>query len=509
MTQPYGKVYLVGAGPGDPKLITLRGKELLSCADVVIYDYLANPRLLDFASPESEKIYVGKKGGSRSLVHQDKINGLMIEAAQAGKKVVRLKGGDPFLFGRGGEEAEALILASVPFEVVPGVTSAIAVPAYAGIPLTHRECASVVSIVAGHEEPGKTSAVRWNRLVEGSDTLVILMGMANLAGIVKQLLQHGKDRETPIALIQWGSYPYQRTVVGQLANIVEKAQEGHVKPPVVMVIGEVVSFRDKMNGFESRPLFRKKILVTRAAEQALEFTDLLADDGAETISFPTIQIKPVSDWGPLDRAIHQIEKYHAIVFTSVNGVRFFKERLAASKYDLRILKGISLCAIGHRTARAVEALGLRIDLVAREFTAEGLVCELQRWGIAGRRFLIPRAKVARDLLPREIVRYGGTADVIPVYETTRPHYTTEEIEALFEKRQVDMLTFASASTVQNFHEIVGATVMKRFLGRGVIACIGPITADAARRLDWHVDVMPNEYTFPALARAIVCFYRKK
>ncbi|MFQ5779884.1 MAG: uroporphyrinogen-III C-methyltransferase, partial [Nitrospiria bacterium] len=271
MKKKIGKVYLVGAGPGDPKLITLRGKEVLTEADTIIYDYLANPKLLDFSREGAEKIYVGKKGGSRSMAHQERIHALMIDAARAGKSVVRLKGGDPFIFGRGGEEAEALVAAGIPFDVVPGVTAAIGVPTYAGIPLTHREMASTVSFVTGHEDPAKgESHIDWARLAVGTDTLVFLMGMGNLSGIIAQLVRHGRDPKTPIALVQWGTHPFQKTLAGKLENIVGKVADEGLKPPVVMVVGEVASLRSRLNWFESRPLFGKRILITRSREQAPE-----------------------------------------------------------------------------------------------------------------------------------------------------------------------------------------------------------------------------------------------
>jgi uroporphyrinogen III methyltransferase/synthase len=502
-------VYLVGAGPGDPKLITLRGKELLAEADVVIYDYLANPKLLEFAKEGAEKIYVGKKGGSRSPLHQEHIQQLMIEAAKAGKCVVRLKGGDPFIFGRGGEEAEALVAAGIPFEVVPGVTSAISVPTYAGIPLTHREMASTVAFVTGHEDPAKEgSLVDWAKLAGGPDTLVFLMGMGNLAGIVSELVRHGKDPKTPIALIRWGTHPFQKTLVGRLDNIVEKVGTEGMKPPVVMVIGEVVSLRNRLNWFESKPLFGKRIVVTRAKEQAPEFMDLLSSYGAEAISFPTLQLAPPPSWAEMDAAIERIERYDWIIFTSVNGVQSFRKRLATLRKDLRLLKGISLCAIGPQTAAEVEAWGLQVDLVPSEFKAEGVLQALEGRGIAGKRFLIPRAKEAREILPEEIQKKGGKVDVVPVYQSVRPDHDRASLETLLRGKKVDVITFASSSTLRNFMEILGPQ-RRSWLAGSAIACIGPITAETAREFGLKVDVIPGEYTLPALAESIVDYFRKK
>lgn len=502
-------VYLVGAGPGDPKLITLRGKELLAEADVIIYDYLANPKLLEFAKEGAEQIYVGKKGGSRSSLYQEHIDHLMIEAAKTGKCVVRLKGGDPFIFGRGGEEAEALVAAGIPFEVVPGITSAISVPTYAGIPLTHREMASTVAFVTGHEDPAKTgSLIDWAKLAGGPDTLVFLMGMGNLAAIVSELIRHGKDPKTPIALIRWGTHPFQKTLVGQLDNIVEKVSTEGMKPPVVMVIGEVVSLRNRLNWFESKPLFGKRIIVTRAKEQAPEFMALLSSYGAEAISLPTLQIAPPPSWAEMDAAIERIEHYNWIIFTSVNGVQAFRKRLAALRKDLRLLKGISLCAIGPRTAAEVEAWGLQIDLVPSEFKAEGVLQALDERGIAGKRFLIPRAKEAREILPEEIQKKGGEVDVVPAYQAVRPGLDPASLETLLCGKKVDMITFASSSTLRNFMEILGPQ-RRSWITGSAIACIGPITAETAQESGLKVDVIPGEYTLPALAESIVDYFRKK
>lgn len=502
-----GKVYLVGAGPGDPKLITLRGKELLEVADTIIYDYLANPKLLAHARVGAERIYVGKKGGARSPLHQEHINQLMIGAASAGKQVVRLKGGDPFIFGRGGEEIAALVAAGIPFEVVPGVTSAIGVPIYAGIPLTHREMASSVLLVTGHEDPDKEGgAIDLKKLATGADTLVFLMAMGNLSAIVDQLIRSGKNPKTPIALIQWGTHPHQRTLVGQLDNIHVKAVKEGMKPPAVIVVGDVVSLRGEFGWFESRPLFGRRILVTRAEEQTEEFTDLLETLGAQTISFSTIKIVPPVSWDSLDHAIEQIDVYDGLIFTSANGVRFFRERVRARGLDLRILKDLSITAIGPRTAKEIETWGILVDLIPSEFQAEGVVSVLAKKGIAGKRFLLPRAKEARELLPEEIQRKGGAVDVVAAYETVKPQYTRQEIEALLSGSRIDMVTFASSSTLRNFIEIIGKEASRAWIASSPIACIGPITAKTADEFGLKVDVIPKEYTFPALADAICAYF---
>ena len=501
------KVYLVGAGPGDPKLITLRGKELLSEADTIIYDYLANPRLLEFAKDSAERIYVGRKGGSRSELHQGQVNQQMIDAAKAGKSVVRLKGGDPFIFGRGGEEAEALVAAHIPFEVVPGVTSAIGVPTYAGIPLTHREKASSVAFITGHEDPDKEiQHLHWEKLATSCDTLVFLMGMANLQGIATKLIRHGRDPKTPIALIQWGTYPHQKTLIGTLDTIESQAKSDQIKPPVVMVVGEVVALRDQMNWFESLPLFGRKILVTRATEQAGEFVSLLTLYGAEAILFPAIKMIPPPSFLDLDTAIANIERYDTIIFTSVNGVKSFRNRLYDLGYDIRVLKGISLCAIGPRTREEIISLGILCDFIPAEFQAEGILDELEKRGIAKKRFLIPRALDAREILPAEIKNKGGKVDVVAAYQAIAPE--GKEIEALLHKGPMDMITFASASTVRNFVEGMTRAGME-FFKKSAIACIGPITSQEARKYNMRVDVMPSEYTFPALTEAIVQYFQER
>ncbi len=503
-----GKVALVGAGPGDPSLLTLKGKALLSRADVVIYDYLANPQLLDFADESAERIYVGKKGGSRNSKHQEKINQLLIASAKAGKAVVRLKGGDPFIFGRGGEEIEALVAASIPFEVVPGVSSAIGVPAYAGIPLTHRKMASSFTVVTGHEDPDKPQGpFDWEKLTTGTDTLVFLMAMGKLHTITKKLLSQGKPPDTPTALIQWGTHPYQKTVTGTLSTILTLAKAAGIKPPVVMVVGEVVSLRGKLNWFETRPLFGKRILVTRAKAQASEFMDQLSALGAEPLSFPTLEIVPPPDWDALDAAINRIESYDVLIFTSVNGVSFFRQRLRTLKKDLRLLKGIFICAIGPRTAEAIEDWDLRVDLIPSEFKAEGLLDLLLARGVKGKRFLIPRALEAREILPDTLRESGAVVDVVPVYQALRPTYESTDFETFFGERKIDVLTFASASTFRHFVEIIGKERLQKQLKDSKIACIGPVTAEAARALGLEVDVVPKDYTFPALTSAIVDYYQ--
>lgn len=510
MTEPtpkIGRVYLVGAGPGDPKLLTLRGKECLAEADVVLYDYLANPALLRYAPPSAERIYVGRRGRA-GYQDQAEVNRLMIEHARMGKTVVRLKGGDPFVFGRGGEEAEAVAEAGVPFEIVPGVSSAIAAPAYAGIPVTHRTLASTVAFVTGHEDPSKgPSAVEWPRVATADGTLVFLMGMKNLPAIVSRLLEEGKAKETPVALIRWGTKAVQRTVIGSLEDIVGKAEAARLEPPTLVVIGEVVRLRDRLNWFETRPLFGKRILVTRAQDQAPELSALIAAQGGEPVEVPTIQIVPPADWTALDQAIAQLSRYQWLVFTSVNGVRPFMDRLRGLGKDARALAGMRICCIGPRTAEALARFGLSADVVPAEYQAEGVIAALSAAGIAGQRVLIPRAEVARELLPQELTALGAQVDVVTAYRTILPPVERESVKDLLRHGEIAVATFTSSSTVKNFCSIFEhQDEMRKLMNGCLIACIGPITAKTARELGLQVTITAAENTIPALVDALVRYF---
>ena len=501
-----GKIYLVGAGPGDPQLLTLRGKFCLQQADVVLYDYLANPVLLQLVRPSTECIYVGRRGRG-AYQDQEEVNRMMIEQAQAGKTVVRLKGGDPFVFGRGGEEAEAIVAAGLPFEVVPGVTAAVAVPAYAGIPVTHRTLASTVAFVTGHEGEAKgESALEWPRLATAEGTLVFLMGMKNLPEIVMRLLKEGKSPDTPVALIRWGTRPNQRTLVGTLADIVEKAQAEAIGPPAVIVVGNVVRLREQLNWFESRPLFGWRIVVTRPREQAPELSERLAGYGADPIEVPTIEIIPPTDWADADAAIAELGRYQWLVFTSVNGISPFMGRLRRQRLDTRALAGLRICCIGPRTAQELERYGLYPDLVPAEFQAEGLIEAMKGAGVAGQRVLIARAETAREILPEQLRALGCEVRVIVMYRTVAPSEKRLELKELLQTQDVDMVTFTSSSTVQSFAKLFASpTEMFRLMDKVAVACIGPITAATAVEHGFSVTVMPAENTVPALVDAIVRF----
>ncbi len=503
-----GKIYLVGAGPGDPGLITVKGIEAVREADCVIYDFLANARILEYAKEGAETIYVGKKGGAETISQED-INRLILDKARGGKTVVRLKGGDPFIFGRGGEEAEEIANAGLTFEIIPGVTSAVAAPAYAGIPLTHRDLASSVTFITGHEDPLKQRPnIAWDRLTVGRGTLVFLMGWKNLPFIAQKLMESGWGGETPIALIRWGTMTRQKTVSGRLDNIVELVRQSGIRPPVVTVVGEVVHLREKLNWFETKPLFGKRVLVTRALEQAGEFTALLEKNGAEPITFPTIKTSPPPDPGPLDRAIKRLSGYDWAIFTSVNGVKYFFERIEKLGLDLRELKGVRICAIGPRTAEAVKKLGIRVDLVPGEFRAEAIIGALGKRNIKGRKFLLARALKAREVLPVEIKRLGGKIDVVTAYKTVRPRKEAEEIRRLLKDREVDVVTFTSSSTITNFLGMFKKGEGAELLKSAYVACIGPITAETAGENGIKVDIMPKAYTIPALTESMAEFFKK-
>ena len=502
MEAQQGRVYLVGAGPGDPALATIKAIGCLQQAEVIIYDYLASDKLLEFAPPQAERIYVGKKAGDHAM-SQEQINALLVEKGRT-SIVVRLKGGDPFIFGRGGEEALALREAGIRFEVVPGVTSAIAVPAYAGIPLTHRGLAASVAFVTGHEMPGKEeSDIHWDRLATSVGTLVFLMGVKHLEFIASQLMAHGRAAETPVAVIRWGTTAEQQTVTGALGNIAQRAEEVGFKPPAIIVVGEVAGLRQHLNWFEARPLFGKTVVVTRAREQASDFRLLLEEKGAQCLEFPTIEVIPPANWDPLDKAIQSLEKYDWIIFTSINGVRFFFQRLQEKGEDVRALHGIKIGAIGPKTAAGLEERGLRLDFIPSEYRAEAVIDGLGADEVRGKRFLLPRAAKAREILPEKIKEMGGKIDVVPVYETIRPTGKREEIRDLLKKGYISCITFTSSSTVENFAKMFPEEDLPSLVAKATIACIGPITAQTAREHGLHVKIMPEEYTIEALTAEVV------
>ncbi|RJP72034.1 MAG: uroporphyrinogen-III C-methyltransferase [Candidatus Abyssobacteria bacterium SURF_17] len=504
----HGKlVYLIGAGPGDPGLITLKGTECLKKADVVVYDYLSNPRLLSHCRPDAEKIYVGKKGSQHTL-EQEEINQLLVEKASAGKVVARLKGGDSFVFGRGGEEALALAEAGIPFEVVPGITAAVAAPAYAGIPVTHRDLTSTFALVTGHEDPTKEeSAIDWAKIATGIGTIAFYMGVKNLPRIVERLIKHGRSPDTPAAVIRWGTMPRQQTVVGTLADIVKKVKQAGLTAPAITIVGEVVKLREQLNWFEARPLFGRKIVVTRSRAQASEFVEQLEALGAEAVEMPTIRIADPEDFGPLDKAIDNIESFHWIVFTSVNAVGRFVEQLLQRGRDIRDLKGIKICAIGAATADEVREYHLRVDLVPPKYVAESVVEALQQAGeIKGSRFLLPRADIARSLLPDEIHRLGGKAVEVDVYRTVLEEEADADVIQRLLEGDLDLVTFTSSSTVRNFAHMLGKERLAQIQSKTGFASIGPVTTQTAKELGIPIHIEASKHDIPGLVEAIKRFF---
>jgi uroporphyrinogen III methyltransferase/synthase len=500
-----GKVYLVGAGPGDPGLITRKGAACLRRAQVVVYDYLANPALLELAPPGAERIYVGKRAG-RHAMPQEEINRLLCRLAGEGKTVVRLKGGDPFVFGRGGEEASALAAAGVAWEVVPGVTSAVAAPAYAGIPVTDRRAATEVAFVTGHEDPTKGgSTIDWAALA-GMGTVVFLMGVGRLAQICARLVEHGKPPETPAATIRWGATPRQQTVVGTLADLPRRVEEAGIRPPAVTVVGPVVALRQELAWFERLPLFGRRVVVTRTRRQASRLSAALRELGAEVLEIPTIAIVPPADPRPLAEACTRLDRYHWLVFTSPNGVESFFAALDEAGRDSRSLAGIKVAAIGPATAQGLAARGVRAEVVARRFVAEGLLEALGGHELRGRRVLIPRAEKAREILPETLARRGAVVEVVPAYRTVVPEDSRRRLQEALEAG-VDAITLTSSSTVRHLVELLGPEQSRELArrcqaGEITLASIGPVTTAAARELGLEVAVEADPHTIDALVAAL-------
>jgi len=502
-----GKVYLIGAGPGDPGLITVKGLECIKQADVLIYDYLASPTLLNYAPKDAEIIYVGKKGGDHTL-SQDKINSLIVDKADKGFIVTRLKGGDPFIFGRGGEEAEALIEKGIAFEVVPGVTSAIAAPAYAGIPLTHRKFTATVAFVTGHEDPTKKeSNINWSALAKGIGTIVFLMGVKNLPQITTQLINCGMPSDTPVALVRWGTTPKQFSITGTLENINDRVKNIGLKPPAIIVVGNVVKLRKKMNWFENRPLMGKRIVVTRAREQASDLVKLLSDLGAECLECPTIKVAPPDDWTFLDAAIDNISSYDWLVFTSVNGVNYFFKRLFAQGKDVRALSKLNTAVIGPATEKRLFNFGLKSDIVPKSYRAESIIEAFSDKDINGKKILLPRAKEARPILPVELTRMGAFVDEVTSYYTKEVPDSADLLLKRLKEGTIDLITFTSSSTVKNFKAILPDNIFDSQMKNITIACIGPITADTAKSLGFDVHIIAKSFTIPGLCEAILDYSR--
>ena len=501
-----GFVYLIGAGPGDPGLITVKGRDCLAKAQVVMYDYLANDELLRLAPKDAELIYAGKVGGEHNR-EQSQINELLVEKALSGKVVARLKGGDSFIFGRGGEECEALVEAGIPFEVVPGITAGVGATSYAGIPLTHRGVTTSVAFVTGHESHGKTSSeIDWEGLSLGSGTVVFYMGIKNLPHITESLMAHGRAPETPVALIRWGTRPEQEVLTGTLRDIAQKAREAAFKAPAITVVGEVVNLRETLRWFDNRPLFGRSVLVTRGADQAGEFSSMLERLGARVYCCPTIEIVPARDYSDLDQAIRNLESFDWIVFTSYNAVKYFFGRLSDLGLDSRALGRCRVCAVGPKTAAALTPFGVRADLVPRDYKAEGVVAAFSELDLSGKRILFPKGDRAREVVPDELARMGAQVTAPVAYVNETPDEIPAEALKALEERRVDCVTFTSSSTVQNLAAILGDNHFLHLMQGVVVASIGPVTSKSCRDLGLDVHLEPAEYTLDALAAQLVGHY---
>ena len=492
---------LVGAGPGDPGLLTLRGRECLERAEVVIYDYLSNPELLRFAPAGAEKIYAGKIAGQHAL-HQEQTNALLVKFTREGRRVVRLKGGDPFLFGRGGEEAAALAAEGLSFEIVPGVTSAIGGLAYAGIPVTHRSSNSVLTIFTGHEGPGKqTSSIDYKAIASAPGTKVMLMGLKNLAAVTRELAREGMSVETSAALVSHASLGTQRTLVGTLGTLAALAQENDFQAPAMAVFGEVVSLREQLNWFETKPLFGRRIAVTRTRRQAGGLLEALRELGADAFELPTIRIEPPKEKTAFVEALADVRGYDWIVFTSPNGVEAFFNAFYAAYEDARDLGGARIAVIGNGTAKKVGEYRFAVDLIPKEFVAESLLQSFKEIDVEHLRILLPRAAGARELLAVELENLGAIVDDVPVYETLPETGDAAGGIQRFRTEGADMITFTSGSTATHFRAL-GLP-----LPEGVkTASIGPITSGAMGRLGLPVDLEAHQHDIPGLVEAIRSFY---
>ena len=500
-----GKVYLVGAGPGDPGLLTVKGARALAEAEVVVYDRLLEPSLIELAPASAERVFVGKERGRQALT-QTEINELLVAEGLAGKTVVRLKGGDPFVFGRGGEEAQALASAGVAFEVVPGVTSAVAAAAYAGIPVTHRGMSTSVTIVTGSEDPTKgETSTDWRALAKTGGTLVVLMGWATLPGIVTTLRANGMASDTPVALVQWGTWSKQRTVTGTLADIVEHGKSAGLGAPVIAIIGRVAGLREEIGWFDRRPLWGRRVLVTRSRTQASRLIELLTELGAQPIELPSIEIGPLEDYSELDQSLKETAGAPGrwVIFSSVNAVEYVWERLRLMRMDTRHFAGATIGAIGPATAQALRQRGVEPDFVPKRSVSEEVIAELSGRDWTGRLVVLPGSAIGRDALAVGLVGLGAEVRRVPAYRNVRPEGVAERARRAFAEG-IDVVTFTSSSTVRNLVDILGDD--RGLLDGCAVACIGPITAGTAEELGLSVDAVAAEHNVEGLAAALVAYY---
>jgi uroporphyrinogen III methyltransferase / synthase len=498
-----GVCILAGAGPGDIGLVTLRAKEAIEQAQVVVYDYLCNPEILKWAPADVEIVFAGKKSGQHTL-RQEEINQFLVDKTKEGKRVVRLKGGDPFVFGRGGEEAETLAAAGLAFEIIPGISSAIAVPAYAGIPLTHRDFASSFTVFTGHEDPAKEeTAIDYKALVAGKGTLVMLMGMDRLASIVSELLANGADLHLPVALIRWGTTGRQQTLIGALGSIVAASEEFH--PPAIAVFGRVVELRDKLHWFERRPLFGRRIVVTRTRKQASVLSTRLRILGADVFELPTIRVEAPEDLMEFGELVRDAFQYEWLIFTSANGVDAFFDMFYRLYSDARSIGNVKIAAIGPATAQRVKAFHLSVDFQPKEFVAEAIVDGLLKLGsVENLKFLIVRALGAREVLPKRLAELGAIVDEAIAYRTVPETNDMSGTLERFQAEGADLVTFTSSSTVENF-----LALKLPWPSKMKTASIGPITSETMRKMGLSVDVEASQYDVDGLVEAVLQLYSKQ
>jgi len=504
-----GKVYLVGAGPGDPRLITVRGMQCIQECTAIVYDRLASPRLLRYAPDHVKRVYVGKLP-DRHTMKQEEINQLLVDLALEGHTVTRLKGGDPTIFGRVGEEAGLLRQHNIPYEIIPGITSAISVPAYAGIPVTHRDHASSLSIITGHESPDKLDvSIYWDKVTNATGTLLFLMGVAKIDYISSQLMKHGRSSDTPVALVRWGTTPEQETIVGTLGTIAEQVVTTGFKSPAIIIVGDVVKQREQLQWYEQMPLFGMRILVTRARSQASEFASLIEDLGGEPCEFPVIHVKKSSlpeQVEAIEQHLLQAEQYDWLVFTSENGVNYFFDWLKQYKVDIRRFSGAKIAAVGPKTSEALNERGLIVDHQAARYDAEGLVETLEQFVTKGQRMLLPRGDLARSVLPVQLRMKGIIADEISVYET---NVAVQQEPIVFEwlrEKHIHVITFTSSSTVKNLIKVLeqgGIDDPIALLKQYPLASIGPITSNTIRECGLEVTIEAEEATIESLTAALI------
>ncbi len=506
MPRGVGFVYLVGAGPGDPGLVTLRAREVLGRAEAVIADHLVHPEILGWAPPGAEVVPMGKIGHAHQHPQED-ITRAVIERARQGKVVVRLKGGDPAIFGRLGEEAEAIADAGIPFEIVPGVTAASGASAYAGIPLTHRDCAPSTTIVTGHRrrDGGRGPEIDWGVLAQSSGTLVVYMGVRQLAAVAEELVGAGRDPSTPVAVVRRATWPDQEVLVGTLADIAARVEAAGLQPPAVAIVGEVVRLRQKLSWFEQRPLRGVRVLVTRAAHQADDFSRLLREAHAVPLELPLIELRPCGHKSAVEAALRRLFAYDWVVFSSVNAVEFTFGKLGEMGLDARTFGAARVCAVGPKTAEALLGRGIRADAVPAEYVGEALVAALAAVGdLKGASVLLPRAKDAREVVPQELEARGARVEVVPMYENVRPERYPEAVLAALRAGQVDVVTLASSSAARNYAALCREQGVDPT--RFPCAVIGPATRKTAEEEGLSVAVMPAEYTLEGLVGAMEKFF---